>query len=1281
MSGNRIYVIDGLSKGPIDGIDKNKIINIGNTNKSGIPTLSQVLESGNLADRSIRWQNSIISPFVYGGNDVLSTYQSLGGNGSGIVFHTNYFDLYSKKTVNIEGIDNTYNSFIYSKQTGSTVIGLSSITQETKKDVVIDLNREFGIIVVDELNQKGLVGFEYFGGNYEDNSYVQKYYVDEQIKKTTISDWSEDVIYDKGVIVSHNGGVWRSEVENNNYEPEYCSVSNNNILDPSKIIEIRSTTSYTIPAGNYITTNTENCGVIIGLPIIKPYELIIYLEDDLSPGFDPCRPYVGYNSHVVLFDERKLRTMTFNCSDLSSVSNLITHYYLIKSIDGTIYRIDQNVCDLASPPYLIEYSDSWEITEPMQLDKIWLPQSDELEDLITMLDFNGQYIFENAIIQEMNRYDDLGGIGVSAEVGEFVGVFGDGGIIIINVDTEISEDTIPSVFLGQIESSVIAITITNNVINTYNYDEMCGHLLSISSQFNIPYIISDENNVYKLVSCPFTEFPPKPCGWKLLSEINDNDNFMILNGENSITEDWSIKAQNNAHLRFHNNPFGGAYLEISEIDGDTGFYNSFYAGIDYVGGDNYYGGYSFGNNYIGGYTLYDPDNEYYSNWSINVPYGNNSSLMLPITNDRTETIAISVNNTYADEYGNVDLPIINDWDDGSTYSVGNIVSHNGGIWRSLVDGNNSEPDKLCGQGNWEITEDIIIQPYPHFDSGFQYEIGMFLFDSIGIIDDNDPVTLVKLDSSFAGGDFSGSLSDVRDEFSDGKLYGLLDLTNYLNQDCEELFDTYDEVYIRIARGGDDKDLPVFSTYQLTSCPIQEIKGSCDWTLLAEVNEEFIETNGIDEVLANGDLAINKNFMSKLNIDDPQTITPFAVYYDTSEIVNSTTQTKAGQYVVQKEPNGYVNVYNGLPSRASSTNITSITYFGYRSAYGFTLDDMPGNPTSWFGLYAGAFAGFSIKGNNNNFIGARAGRNLVNVTNTTLIGSYGGTSSETFNNNIIISDGTTAVSGIGFRVLADGTTTTPRQTLTAYNNDSTNKAVVTKEILTSVISGLDTGSFATQTWVSGNYINKTEKGSANGVATLDSNGKILVTQLPNIAISETFVINSEASQIALTAQTGDVAVRTDIKKSFIHNGGTSGTISDWTELLTPTDSVLSVNGMTGSVTIGLTTLDDAPNNYTGANGKFVSVNSGGDGIEFRGITGGDLNMGSGADIYVPSMIPNSGVWNRLIVSTSNTIDSLALRTSTGTIRVSEATHDNDAVNLSQLNSALESNKMVWDSEEW
>jgi hypothetical protein len=108
-------------------------------------------------------------------------------------------------------------------------------------------------------------------------------------------------------------------------------------------------------------------------------------------------------------------------------------------------------------------------------------------------------------------------------------------------------------------------------------------------------------------------------------------------------------------------------------------------------------------------------------------------------------------------------------------------------------------------------------------------------------------------------------------------------------------------------------------------------------------------------------------------------------------------------------------------------------------------------------------------------------------------------------------------------------------------------------------------------VSLGYLNG-QKGVASGIASLDGSGLIPTSQLPALAISETSVVASQAAMLALTAQTGDIAVRTDLNKSFILTASPASTLGNWQELLTPTDAVLSVDGNTGAISLSGTYLN-------------------------------------------------------------------------------------------------------------
>jgi hypothetical protein len=110
---------------------------------------------------------------------------------------------------------------------------------------------------------------------------------------------------------------------------------------------------------------------------------------------------------------------------------------------------------------------------------------------------------------------------------------------------------------------------------------------------------------------------------------------------------------------------------------------------------------------------------------------------------------------------------------------------------------------------------------------------------------------------------------------------------------------------------------------------------------------------------------------------------------------------------------------------------------------------------------------------------------------------------------------------------------------------------------------------------------TEKSAANGVASLDASGKVPAAELPDISITSTQVVANQAAMLALTAEVGDVAVRTDVNKTFILTASPPSTLANWQELLTPTDSVLSVDGLTGAVDLSGVYLALAGGTMTGA----------------------------------------------------------------------------------------------------
>ena len=99
------------------------------------------------------------------------------------------------------------------------------------------------------------------------------------------------------------------------------------------------------------------------------------------------------------------------------------------------------------------------------------------------------------------------------------------------------------------------------------------------------------------------------------------------------------------------------------------------------------------------------------------------------------------------------------------------------------------------------------------------------------------------------------------------------------------------------------------------------------------------------------------------------------------------------------------------------------------------------------------------------------------------------------------------------------------------------------------------------------IDASQKGAANGVATLNALGIIPSNQLPPVTLSSTNVVGSDAAMTALSSATvGSIAVRTDANKNYVLSALPASTLANWVELLTPAAPVQAVNGYTGSVNL-------------------------------------------------------------------------------------------------------------------
>lgn len=99
------------------------------------------------------------------------------------------------------------------------------------------------------------------------------------------------------------------------------------------------------------------------------------------------------------------------------------------------------------------------------------------------------------------------------------------------------------------------------------------------------------------------------------------------------------------------------------------------------------------------------------------------------------------------------------------------------------------------------------------------------------------------------------------------------------------------------------------------------------------------------------------------------------------------------------------------------------------------------------------------------------------------------------------------------------------------------------------------------------------GSASDLTT----GTLPTSVMPPLAINDVFTVGTQAAMLALVAQRGDVAIRTDLGRSFILATDSPGTLADWKQITAGGD-VLSVAGRTGAVVlakadVGLSNVDN------------------------------------------------------------------------------------------------------------
>lgn len=145
----------------------------------------------------------------------------------------------------------------------------------------------------------------------------------------------------------------------------------------------------------------------------------------------------------------------------------------------------------------------------------------------------------------------------------------------------------------------------------------------------------------------------------------------------------------------------------------------------------------------------------------------------------------------------------------------------------------------------------------------------------------------------------------------------------------------------------------------------------------------------------------------------------------------------------------------------------------------------------------------------------------------------------------------------------------------------------------------------------------QKGAVNGVATLNGSGKIPGSQIPALALVDTYVTDSQAAMLALSsAEQGDVAIRTDLSKTYILTDANYSTLSSWKELLSPvipneTDPIWGASASAG-ITSG---------NISSWNAKQVALS----GTGFVKISGNTISYDNSNYLTTTGTAANSTLW--------------------------------------------------------
>ena len=118
----------------------------------------------------------------------------------------------------------------------------------------------------------------------------------------------------------------------------------------------------------------------------------------------------------------------------------------------------------------------------------------------------------------------------------------------------------------------------------------------------------------------------------------------------------------------------------------------------------------------------------------------------------------------------------------------------------------------------------------------------------------------------------------------------------------------------------------------------------------------------------------------------------------------------------------------------------------------------------------------------------------------------------------------------------------------------------------------------RSWVTLPTVPELNKGLPNGIAELDRNGKVPMSQMPDFVVKDVHVVSSEKEMLELTeANLGDIATRTDTGLKYILSDFDPTVIDNWL-CLNGEAKIVSVNGKIGLIQLSTEDIPETSNLY-------------------------------------------------------------------------------------------------------